>query len=165
MHEADTLPAFVALADENRVGLLTYHIVKDEFEVVTLHAELQGRGVGTRLLEAALGKAKEAVCRRLWLITTNDNDAAIAFYRGRGMTLVAIHRGAVAESRRLKPDIPLYGVNGTRIEDELEFEVRLQPAQAEALDSGLRLAEGLLLRGAREASLSRPAPLPPARAG
>ena len=41
------------------------------------------------------------------------------------MRLVAIHRNALAESRRLKPEIPLIGLGGRPIEDELEYEYRL----------------------------------------
>jgi ribosomal protein S18 acetylase RimI-like enzyme len=126
MHYADRLPGLIAVVSGARVGLLTYHIRDEEFEVVTLHTTLQRHGVGTRLLEAAVSKASAEGCRRVWLITTNDNDPAIAFYQSRGMTLSAVHRGAIAESRKLKPEIPLIGFNGKPIEDELEFEIRLQ---------------------------------------
>ena len=40
------------------------------------------------------------------------------------MVLVATHCGAVKEARRLKPQIPAFGPDGTPIEDELEFEIR-----------------------------------------
>ncbi len=125
MHHADRIPGHVAVVSGARVGLLTYHIREEEFEVVTLHIALRCHGVGTRLLEAAVSRARAEGCRRLWLITTNDNDPAIAFYQSRGMNLVAVHRGAIAESRKLKPEIPLIGFNGIPIEDELEFEMLL----------------------------------------
>ena len=122
LHEADRLPGLVAEEDGTPGGLLTYHVVDREFEVVTLHAAPPGRGVGTRLLDEARTKARVLGCRRLWLITTNDNEPAIKFYQERGMTLVAVHRDAIRESRRLKPEIPLTGVGGRLIEDEIEFE-------------------------------------------
>jgi ribosomal protein S18 acetylase RimI-like enzyme len=127
MHYADRLPGWVALVSGARVGLLTYHVCEEEFEVVTLHTALRRHGVGTSLLEVALEKARTKGCRRVWLITTNDNEPAIAFYKSRGMALVAVHRGAIARSRGLKPEIPLVGLNGVPIEDELEFEVILKP--------------------------------------
>src|SRR5262245_35306005 len=68
--------------------------------------------------------ARAAGCRRLWLATTNDNLPAIAFYSKRGWREVAIHRGAVAAARRLKPEIPEFGANGVRKQDEIEFELR-----------------------------------------
>jgi ribosomal protein S18 acetylase RimI-like enzyme len=125
MHYANRLPGFVAVASGARVGLLTYHIREEEFEVVTLDTTVRRHGVGSCLLEAAVEKARAVGCRRLWLITTNDNDPAMAFYKSRGMTLVAVHKGAIAESRKLKPEIPLIGLNGTPIEDELEYEILL----------------------------------------
>jgi len=125
LHEADRLPGLVAEEDGTPGGLLTYHVVDREFEVVTLHAAPPGRGVGTRLLDEARTKARVLGCRRLWLITTNDNEAAIELYRRRGLTLVAVHRGAIRESRRLKPEIPRTGVGGRPIEDEVEFEEQL----------------------------------------
>ena len=42
------------------------------------------------------------------------------------MRLAAVHRGAIAESRKLKPEISLFGVGGRPIEDEIEFELALE---------------------------------------
>jgi hypothetical protein len=41
------------------------------------------------------------------------------------MRIAAIHRGAIAESRKLKPEISFFGVGGRLIEDEVEFELML----------------------------------------
>jgi hypothetical protein len=51
------------------------------------------------------------------------NGPAIAFYHAIGMQLRRVHAGAARESRKLKPEIPLVGVNGMAIEDEHEFEI------------------------------------------
>jgi RimJ/RimL family protein N-acetyltransferase len=64
-------------------------------------------------------------CERLWLITTNDNTPALRFYQKRGFQLVAIHRNALEHSRRLKPQIPLLGLNGIPLRDEIELEMLL----------------------------------------
>ena len=61
-------------------------------------------------------------------VTANDNQPAIDFYRRMGLRLVAIHRGAIAESRKLKPEIALRGIAGRPIEDEIEFDLPLGPA-------------------------------------
>jgi hypothetical protein len=45
-----------------------------------------------------------------------------------GFRLVETRPGAVTESRRLKPQIPFEGVDGTPITDELEFELPLERA-------------------------------------
>jgi hypothetical protein len=114
LHDALSLPGLVAERDGVPVGLLLYRIERDECEVVVLIA-----------IEPI---ARRAGCRRLWLITTNDNRSALAFYRAVGWTRVAVHRGAIREARRLKPEIPEFGEDGTPIEDEIEFELSLEGA-------------------------------------
>jgi GNAT superfamily N-acetyltransferase len=125
LHHADQLPGLVADHADGPVGLLTYRISEAEMEVVTLQALERRRGTGSALLAAARGVAARQGCRRVWLVTTNDNTVAQSFYRAVGMELVAVHYGAVVESRKLKPEIPLVGAGGCPIEDELEFELRL----------------------------------------
>jgi ribosomal protein S18 acetylase RimI-like enzyme len=125
MHQADELPGFIALYDGVPTAVLTYSHQGNELEVVTLHAARPGLGLGSRLLEAARKRAYDLGCRRLWLITTNDNEPAMQFYQQRGMRIAAIHRGAIAESRKLKPEIALVGIGGRPIEDEIEFELPL----------------------------------------
>ena len=125
MHNALELPGFLAEVEEMRVGLVTYHIDGTACEVVTLNSLVEGVGVGTALLEAVREAAVKAGCHRLWLITTNDNTAALRFYQRRGLCLAALHRDAVEASRRLKPEIPPIGRDGIPIRDELELEMRL----------------------------------------
>jgi len=125
MHQADELPGFIATFRGERSALLTYFVANGELEVVSLHAAITGRGLGSRLLAAARDRARELQCRRLWLITTNDNEPAISFYSHWGMQLAAVHRGAITESRKLKPEISYFGIGGRPIEDEVEFELVL----------------------------------------
>jgi ribosomal protein S18 acetylase RimI-like enzyme len=123
-HPAD-LDGLVAEAPGgDRLALLTWRPDGDDLEVVTLHAAVPGRGAGSALLAAAAAEARRRRCRRLWLITTNDNTAAFRWYQRRGMVLAAAHVGAVAGSRRLKPEIPETGDDGIPIRDELELELR-----------------------------------------
>jgi GNAT superfamily N-acetyltransferase len=104
-------------------GVLTYIVDGDECEVLTLHAEPRRSGAGTALLDAVARTARRAGCRRLWLITTNDNVDALRFYQRRGFRLAALHVGAVHHSRaRLKPEIPEVGDHGIPLRDELELE-------------------------------------------
>jgi ribosomal protein S18 acetylase RimI-like enzyme len=125
LHQADALPGLIAILNGDPVGLLTYQIDGPEMEVVTLHARPQRIGAGSLLLDGAKTVARQAGCGRLWLITTNDNQPAIDFYVRRGMKLVAIHKDALAASRRIKPETPLIGIDGGHITDELEFELIL----------------------------------------
>lgn len=118
------LPGFVAEDADRPAGLLTYHVDGDACEIVTIDAFEERRGVGAALVGAvrALGH------RRLWLITTNDNVGAQRFYERLGFRLAAVHVGAVARSREVKPEIPLLAPDGTPIADELEYELLEVPA-------------------------------------
>ena len=128
MSDAPTDICEIALADRAWVRAFLEHqfgSTKVVTRGVTLHAAVAGRGLGSRLLAAARDRARDLQCRRLWLITTNDNEPAIAFYTHWGMRLAAVHRGAIAASRKLKPEISQVGVGGRPIEDEVEFELLL----------------------------------------
>src|SRR3954469_18376133 len=118
-----------ATEDDRWVGLITYRIDGDTCEIVSIDALDEGRGVGSALVVAVADAARSAGCRRLWLITTNDNTRALAFYRHRGFRVVRIHEGGVDESRlRIKPSIPLVNAaNGIPIRDEIEMERALEP--------------------------------------
>jgi len=128
LHDTITLPGLIAVRDGIPAGLLQYHVVGAQFEVVVLIAVRPRQGVGRFLLRAAEPIARSHGCRRLWLITTNDNRVATAFYRAVGWRLVTVHRGAMRASRRLKPEIPEFAADGTPIEDEIEFELLLEDA-------------------------------------
>ena len=88
------------------MGLATYCIEGDEFELVTIDAVVAERGAGSALLAAAKKVAAGEGCRRLWLITTNDNLDALRFYQRRGLRIAAVHRDAVDRARIIKPQIP-----------------------------------------------------------
>ncbi|MDD5087535.1 MAG: GNAT family N-acetyltransferase [bacterium] len=131
LHHAESLPGFIARLGGEPVGLVTYRIEADECEIVTLNSLHEGIGVGTALTRAVLGAARAAGSRRVWLITTNDNLPALGFYQRQGFTLRAVYPGAIAESRRLKPDIPERGWRDLPIRDEIELERLLHsPANA-----------------------------------
>ena len=125
VHDAARLPALVCVADGDIVGLTTFDIRDEQCELVTLDAFTEGRGIGSALLDAVTEVARRQACRRLWLITTNDNLRALRFYQRREMRLVAVHRGAVDEARQLKPSIAFVGNHGIPIHDELELELPL----------------------------------------
>lgn len=119
------LDGFIAEQDGEPVGLITYRIDGDACEVVTLNSLAQGQGIGTALLETVKQVALESGCRRLWLITTNDNLPALRFYQKRGFHLVAVYPNALEASRRLKPEIPLFGLDNIPLRDEIELELTL----------------------------------------
>ena len=125
VHDAPTLPALVAEVDGKRLGLATYDTDGEQVQLVTLDALVQSQGIGTALLFAVREQAASLGCRRLWLVTTNDNIDAIRFYQRRGMRIAALHRGAVDEARRLQPTIAEVGDYAIPVHDEIELELLL----------------------------------------
>ena len=119
------LPGFVAMHDDEKVGLVTYNITGSNCEIVTIDSIHPFSGIGTALIEAVRDIALESRCKRLWLITTNDNMNALRFYQKRGFELVAVHRNAIEQSRKLKPEISMIGEHGIPIRDEIELEMIL----------------------------------------
>ena len=134
VHRADRCKGFVAWAGGQRVGALTLVDAGDgQVEITSLDSLDQGRGVGTALVGAVRALASLRGCFRVWLITTNDNLGALRFWQRRGFDLVSVHRGAIAESRRLKPLIPMVGAHGIPIRHEVELEA----CMSDAGDSGV----------------------------
>jgi len=118
-------PGFVAVVDGAPQGLVTYRIDIAQCEIMMIHSAIEGIGVGAALIEQVQEVAREAKCKRLWLVTTNDNIPAIRWYQRRGFSLAKIHVKAVKRSRKLKPEIPKTGFDGIPIRDEIEFEMEL----------------------------------------
>ena len=134
--DASVLPGFVATDDGRRVGMLAYSAAHGECEVVAIISMEEGRGIGRALVDAARDHAGAAGCRRLWLITTNDNVLAIRFYQLWGMDLCAFYRHAARRSRSVKPSLPERGADGIPLDHEVEFELLLDVAVRSAASSG-----------------------------
>lgn len=123
VHSAENLPGFMAYIDDEVQGLITYNIADSECEIVSLDSFAENQGLGSALIHKVVELAKSRRCSRVWLITTNDNTKAIRFYQKRGFDLAGIHLNAIQESRKIKPQIPLYGIDGIPILHEIEFEI------------------------------------------
>ena len=125
VYHPDQLDGFVMEDEEQWVGLVTFFIEADECEVTSLDSLRESRGIGTTLMEMAVERARLSHCRRIFLITTNDNLRALGFYQKRGFEIVTLYRGAVNESRKRQPSIPLLGMHGIPLRDEIELEMKL----------------------------------------
>ncbi len=125
LHEVGQPPGFVAISDGQPTGLLTYRIDGNECEVIMLDAGIEGQGIGSALIAAAKKAAAAAYCRRLCVITTNDNVDALRFYQRRGFVLAALRPNALDQARKLKPEIPHIGKHGIPLRDEIELEILL----------------------------------------
>ncbi len=61
----------------------------------------------------------------MWMSTTDDNIETIRFYQKRGFDMVEFYRNSMEDIRRLKPEVPMIGLDGTPLRHELEFELSL----------------------------------------
>lgn len=130
-HGVKDLSGCIALIQDKKVGLLTYQEDGESFELVSLNSVEEGKGVGTALINALITHAKEMKKQRIWLVTTNNNQSAMRFYEHRGFHKVREYKNAVAESRKIKPSIPLVDESGVPIQDEIEYAYVLTDNAAE----------------------------------
>jgi ribosomal protein S18 acetylase RimI-like enzyme len=113
------LPGFACTQNGQVLGLIIYRIQKEACEVVSLDSLREREGIGSALLNAVIATARRQNCRNVWLVTTNDNLHALGFYQKRDFHLTAVFPGAVTDARKTKPSIPLIGLNGIPLTDEL----------------------------------------------
>ena len=125
VYRPEQLDGFVVEDGNEWSGLLTFVVEDNECEVTSLDSLRERQGIGSVLIDKVIEEARSCACRRLFLITTNDNLNALGFYQRRGFELVAVYRGAINESRKLKPGIPLIGYNDIPLRDEIELEIVL----------------------------------------
>jgi ribosomal protein S18 acetylase RimI-like enzyme len=122
--DVTTHAGFMAEEFGEWLGYATYELSDGELEISALSTEHKGRGAGSALIAACVRAATDAGATRVWLITTNDNTAALRFFQRRGFVLVALRPGAVEQARAtLKPEIGLIGLDEIPIRDELELEL------------------------------------------
>lgn len=121
-HDVRDCPGFVARKGDKAVGLLTYDIEGDSCELVSLDSLVDDKGVGSALVEALCAFAQSEGCRKIWVITTNDNLRALGFYQKRGFRMSAINCGGMDENRERKPGVPLIGKNDIPLHDEFVLE-------------------------------------------
>ena len=125
LHEIEKLSGYVVVINDEIKGIITYSISENECEIVSLNSLVSNKGIGSLLIKSVIEKAKVSMCKRVWLITTNDNTNAIRYYQKRGFDLLMVHKDAILESRRIKPQIPQYGFDDIPIRHEIEFELLL----------------------------------------
>ncbi len=127
LYDAVSFYGYVAVQNDERVGLLTFRMERNEIEILSLNSLVQRQGIGSNMIGAVSTTGACSHCRRIWLITTNDNLPALKFYQKRGFHLVAVYPNALEQSRKVKPSIPPIGLDGIALRDEIELELLLRP--------------------------------------
>jgi N-acetylglutamate synthase-like GNAT family acetyltransferase len=122
IYDTPNLPGFICKKNDKIIGLITYNIKNNECEIVTLDSKVKNRGLGTKLIDKVIDRAKVKNCKRVWLITTNDNSNAIRFYQKRGFEWAGFYKDSMEESRKIKPEIPELGNDNIPMKHEIEFE-------------------------------------------
>jgi len=105
-----------------RRGVVTWCIDGERAEIVSVHAEPQGGGTGTRIMDAAEQELSGRGVKTVVLATTNDNVRALGFYIRRGYRLVRLHLDAMDRVRALKPGVPSTGRERVALRDMWELE-------------------------------------------
>ncbi len=124
-HSVKDLSGYVAVDNGDIKGIVTYHMDNSECEIITLDSLEKNCGIGYRLIKTVTTSAIKAKCKRVWLITTNDNYPAIGYYQRKGFTMVDFYKNSIAAYRKIKPQIPIVGVEDIPILHEIEFEIKL----------------------------------------
>jgi N-acetylglutamate synthase-like GNAT family acetyltransferase len=125
VHDVGEYPGFIAVEGGERAGLITYHIEGKECEITSMNSLAEGKGIGRALVDEVKKESMANRCKRLFLVTTNDNTHALKFWQKYGFSLIALRPNIMEEYRRLKPEIPLTGDDGIPLRDELELEMVL----------------------------------------
>ena len=117
--------AFGAYLDNRLQGIVTWRVEDGTLYMLTNNNVTDQRGVSTALLETMLAMAREKGFAVMRALITNDNWPAFRFYQKRGFRIVAVHPGVVDMMRQMKPSIPVTGLEGIPMRDEIELEIVL----------------------------------------
>ena len=126
IHRLDDATGCIAEIGEQTQGFITYARFLSDLEITSLLSFKENQGIGTALVSSILDFAKVEGLERVWLITTNDNLNALKFWQKRGFKLSGLYPNALAQTRMLKPAIPVVGDNGIPLRDEIELELKLK---------------------------------------
>ncbi|MBM3134067.1 MAG: GNAT family N-acetyltransferase [Chloroflexi bacterium] len=117
-YDVRQIPAFVAVGDEV-AGALSYAVEGNRLIIVLLAVwpQHQRRGVGRRLVEAAVAEAHRLGLSEVVVATSNDDLPALALYQRCGFQLYEVATGSIEEHH----GGPLPGFAGLTIRDELRL--------------------------------------------
>ncbi|OFI50344.1 GNAT family N-acetyltransferase [Floricoccus tropicus] len=121
-YDCNDLDGYAFVDDNNEIIALITYTLKDSYcEIISLDSIIEGKGLGSKLINKVEKTASENKCSQVKLITTNDNLNALKFYQKRGYRLEKIYKNAVNDARKIKKEIPKYGNYGIPLKDEIEL--------------------------------------------
>ena len=116
---------FYVAEGDSIIGLITYIMYDDTLEIISLDSLRKCQGIGSQLLDTVVREAQKVGCKKIVLVTTNDNIYAMKFYQKRGFDMAHFFRNSMEAARKRKPEIPFIGENSIPLRHEIEFEWRL----------------------------------------
>ncbi|HPG41785.1 MAG TPA: GNAT family N-acetyltransferase [bacterium] len=125
IHQADELPGFVAVQNEEITGLITIYDDGQQIEIVTLSSIDDNEDIKSTLVGQVITMARNNHCCRVWVILTNDNTPCLALLQKLGFSMCQFYKNAVDFTRHIDPDYPLCGVDNIPVRDEIELEFLL----------------------------------------
>lgn len=126
VYDCCALDGFIVINENGEItGVITYVKKGQECEIISIDSIIEGKGIGTALIQEVEQLATKEKCKLMKLVTTNDNLSALKFFQKRGFVLSHIINHAVEKARMLKPEIPLIGYHGIPIRDEIVLIKRL----------------------------------------
>lgn len=117
------LEGIIAENEKDIAGFLFYEIQDEDCEIIVFEVFDKFKGTGTIILNKLKEVAISKHCKRIYLMTTNDNLDALRFYQKRGFTICEIHLDSVKFSRKIKPTIGMFGDHGIPVRDEIDLEL------------------------------------------
>lgn len=117
----------IELVDGAHRAVITWKQDGDLAELVSVHADPPGGGLGAELMAIVEERLRAAGVRRVLVATTNDNVDALRFYQRHGFRLVRLHLDWMERVRERKPQVPLTGNGGLPLQDLWEMEKPLAP--------------------------------------
>lgn len=104
-------------AETARRGMITWAVKDDVAELVSVHADPPGGGLGSELIAHVEQVLRERGARRLLVATTNDNLGALRFYIRHGFRLIEVRLDFMDRVREVKPGVPPTGNDGIPLRD------------------------------------------------
>lgn len=126
LYDSRKLSGYVIMDEDKVVGAVLYRFDNGECEIAVLYSLIENQGVGSALIKQVINTAVENGCKRVWLVTSNDNTHAIRFYQRFGFDLKQVHINSFDVIREFKPGLPERGIDNIPLAHEFEFELLLK---------------------------------------